>query len=53
MVDLVNSSVKDKHDRNYAPLTDAQKKDMTTDQIKTWEEKQKKESYSVIQICLA
>ena len=41
IIDLVNSQVSTKHNRDYAPLTDEQKKDMTESQIKAWEEKAK------------
>lgn len=40
-VDLVNSLVSTKPDRDYAPLTDDQKEDMTDEQIEKWEKKAK------------
>ncbi len=41
IVKLVNDEVSTKPNRSYEPLTDEQKKDMTEDQIKNWEEKAK------------
>ncbi|WP_352400351.1 flagellar filament capping protein FliD [Anaerotignum sp.] len=41
LVSLSNSAVKEKRDRNYAPLTDEQKKEMSETEIKNWEEKAK------------
>jgi flagellar hook-associated protein 2 len=41
MLELVNKEVSTKPNRNYEPLTDEQKADMTEDQIKKWEDKAK------------
>lgn len=41
IVDLVNSQVSTKPDRDYAPLTDDQKEEMTDEQIEKWEKKAK------------
>lgn len=41
VVDLVNSLVSTKPNRDYAPLTDDQKEEMTDDQIEKWEKKAK------------
>ena len=41
MIELVNKELSTKRDRNYAPLTDEQKKEMSEDEIKLWEEKAK------------
>lgn len=41
VVDLVNSLVSTKPDRDYAPLTDDQKEDMSEEQIEKWEKKAK------------
>lgn len=41
ILELVNKEGKTKPNRDYFPLTDEQKADMTEDQIKTWEEKAK------------
>jgi flagellar hook-associated protein 2 len=41
IVDLVNSQLTTKPNRDYAPLTDEQKADMTESQIKAWEDKAK------------
>jgi flagellar hook-associated protein 2 len=41
MVNLLNTRVKEIKYRSFPPLTDAQKKDMTTEEIKLWEEKAK------------
>jgi flagellar hook-associated protein 2 len=37
----MNTSLKEKKDYNYQPLTDAQKAEMSDDEIKKWEEKAK------------
>ena len=42
ILELVNTQVKTKPNRDYFPLTDEQKADMTDDQIEKWEEKAKK-----------
>ena len=39
MVDLVNKEYSTKPNRNYLPLTDEQKEDMSESEIKAWEEK--------------
>lgn len=41
IVKLCSDSVSERPDRNYAPLTDEQRKDMTEEQIKNWEQKAK------------
>lgn len=41
LMDLMNGFVKEKVNRDYPPLTDKQKSDMTESQIKDWEEKAK------------
>lgn len=41
IIELVNKEVSTKPNRNYEPLTDEQKADMTEDQIKKWEDKAK------------
>lgn len=41
IVELVNDLAGTKPDRDYSPLTDEQKAEMTEDQIKAWEEKAK------------
>lgn len=41
LVDMFNTKLSEKYDRNYMPLTDDEKKDMTEDEIKKWEEKAK------------
>jgi flagellar hook-associated protein 2 len=41
IIALVNSQVSTKPNRDYAPLTDEQKENMSEDQIKKWEEKAK------------
>ncbi len=41
IVDLVNTECKTKPDRDYQPLTDEQKEEMTESQIEKWEEKAK------------
>lgn len=41
LLDMVNSQLTTKRDRNYLPLTDAQKEEMTEGQIEKWEEKSK------------
>ncbi|MCY6483662.1 flagellar filament capping protein FliD [Clostridium aestuarii] len=42
IVAKVNEKLKEKKSYDYKPLTEAQKKDMKEDEIKTWEEKAKK-----------
>lgn len=41
IVKYVNDKLREKPDRNYTALSDAQKKDMSEDEIKSWEEKAK------------
>ncbi|MBD8025398.1 flagellar filament capping protein FliD [Ureibacillus sp. Re31] len=41
LVTTINSKLKESYDRNYQPLTDEQKKEMSEDEIKKWEEKAK------------
>lgn len=41
IVDKIQSQLTEKKDSDYAPLTDAQKESMTSDQIKAWETKAK------------
>lgn len=42
IIKSVNDAVKTRPDSNYEPLTDAQKEEMTDEQIEKWEEKAKK-----------
>lgn len=41
LITAINSEVSEEKYRDFAPLTEAQKKDMTDEQIKQWEEKAK------------
>src|SRR5699024_10783660 len=41
VIDLLNGSQQEERYRDYPPLTDEQKKEMTDDQIEKWEEKAK------------
>ncbi|WP_336787364.1 flagellar filament capping protein FliD [Paenibacillus sp. MMO-177] len=41
LISSINSELSEEKYRDFAPLTDAQKKDMKDDQIKQWEEKAK------------
>lgn len=41
MISEINTAVKAKKNSDYAPLTDAQKKEMTKEEIEKWEEKAK------------
>lgn len=41
MIDMVNGKLTEKKYRDYTPLTEEQKKDMTEKQIELWEEKAK------------
>ncbi|WP_028551011.1 flagellar filament capping protein FliD [Paenibacillus sp. UNC451MF] len=41
MLSTLNTKVKEKHDRNFVPLTDDQKKAMKDDEVEKWEEKAK------------
>lgn len=41
IIKLTNDELSEKKNRDYAPLTDEQKEEMTEDQIKAWEEKAK------------
>ncbi|ADL08321.1 flagellar filament capping protein FliD [Thermosediminibacter oceani] len=40
-IDAINKKLSEERYRDYPPLTDAQKKEMTEDEIKLWEEKAK------------
>ncbi len=42
IIGKINDKLIEKYDRNYKPLTDDQKEEMTDDQIETWENKAKK-----------
>ena len=42
IVELVNTEYSTKRDRNFPPLTDEQKEEMSESEIKSWEEKAKK-----------
>ncbi len=42
IVELVNSELSTKHDRDFAPLTSDQKKELSEDEIKNYEEEAKK-----------
>lgn len=44
IIKLVNGQFSTKPDKKYVPLTDAQRKQMSTDQIKNWDEKAKQGS---------
>ncbi|GAA4873823.1 flagellar hook-associated protein 2 [Paenibacillus vulneris] len=41
LLSTLNTKVKEKHDRNFTPLTDDQKKAMKDDEVEKWEEKAK------------
>lgn len=41
IIEISNAELSEKRNRDYAPLTDEQKEEMTEDQIKAWEEKAK------------
>lgn len=41
LIDFINGKLNEKYDRNYPPLTEEQKKAMSEDEIKLWEEKAK------------
>ena len=41
IIELSNTELTEKRDRDYQPLTDEQREEMTEDQIKAWEEKAK------------
>ncbi len=41
IISISNTELSEKRNRDYAPLTDEQKEEMTEDQIKAWEEKAK------------
>lgn len=41
IIELVNKELSTKRDRDYAPLTDEQREDMSETEIKNWEEKAK------------
>lgn len=42
LIEKINKLVTDKHDRSYNPLTDDQKKEMSDDEVKLWNEKVQK-----------
>ncbi|WP_304508342.1 flagellar filament capping protein FliD [Anaerotignum sp.] len=42
MVEASNTAIQEKRDRDYAPLTDEQKEDMSDSEIEAWETKAKK-----------
>lgn len=41
MIEMINKARKEERSRDYAPLTDAQKKEMSDSEIEKWEEKAK------------
>ncbi|MGM9570909.1 MAG: flagellar filament capping protein FliD, partial [bacterium] len=41
LISAINTKTKEKVDRDYSPLTETQKEDMSEDEIKKWEEKAK------------
>lgn len=41
LIDMLNLKLSEKYDRNYQPLTDDEKEEMTEDEIKKWEAKAK------------
>lgn len=41
VIDKINGKISEERDRNYRPLTNEQKDDMSEDEIKKWEEKAK------------
>lgn len=41
LIDTINSAIDEDYDSDYAPLTDAQKEEMTDEEIEDWEEKAK------------
>ncbi len=41
LINNINNLVKEERDRDYGPLTDAQKEEMTDEEIEIWEEKAK------------
>ena len=41
MIDKINSKLTEKYDRNYPPLTEDQKRELTEDEIEKWETKAK------------
>lgn len=41
IIELTNTELSEKKNRDYAPLTDEQREEMSEDQIKAWEEKAK------------
>lgn len=41
LVDMFNTKLTEKYDRNYMPLTDDEKDEMTEEEIKKWEDKAK------------
>jgi len=41
LIDKLNTKIREKYDRDYQPLTESQREEMTEDEIKLWEEKAK------------
>lgn len=41
LISAINTKTKEKVDRDYSPLTETQKEDMSEDEVKKWEEKAK------------
>lgn len=41
LIDSINSTISEEYDRDYQPLTDDQKAEMSDDEIEAWEEKAK------------
>lgn len=41
LMDSLNSTISEEYDRDYQPLTDAQKEEMSEDEIEAWEKKAK------------
>jgi len=41
LIDSINSTISEEYDRDYQPLTDAEKEEMSEDEIEAWEEKAK------------
>lgn len=41
LIESINEIISEEYDRDYAPLTDDQKEEMTEDEIEAWEEKAK------------
>ncbi len=41
LIDEINTTISEKYDRDFAPLTDEQKEELSEDEVKKWEEKAK------------